>query len=182
MANKSSLPILGEFHFTFNFDKLNLPITALVIEKLDCDILVGIPFCKTKDIHIHLRAETISIGSTVNIPNGFRYLCGHANPHRMNDIKKVVTPSDYVEFKYKIYNSLMVRLRLSHIQAFASPNHGPSPRFPELLKVPYKSHISKMNLFRFTKAQHIAQIRPVIIPDESTTQTPSCEVLSIPKS
>ena len=37
-ADKSSLPVRWEVHFTLKFGNLNLPITALVIEKLDCDI------------------------------------------------------------------------------------------------------------------------------------------------
>ena len=66
-ADKSSLPILGKVHFTLNFGNLNLPITALVIEKLDCDILAGIPFCKTNDIHIHLKAETFLMVSKIHL-------------------------------------------------------------------------------------------------------------------
>ena len=106
-VDKYSLPVLGEVHFMLHFDNLNLPITALVIEKLDCDILAGIPFCKANDIHVHLKAETITIGSTVNIPYGFKDSSSHANIRRIdsillrNDIEKVVMPGDYEEFKCK---------------------------------------------------------------------------------
>ena len=50
------------------------------------------------------------------------------------------------------------------------------------MKVPYESQTSRMNLFRFKKLKHIAQIRPAIVPDESKSQIPSCESSSIPKS
>ena len=60
-ADKSSLAIKGEARFTLHFGRMDLPITALVLEKLDCNILAGIPFRKTNDIHIHLKSESISI-------------------------------------------------------------------------------------------------------------------------
>ena len=79
----------------------------------------------------------------------------------------------------KIYNSLMVRLRLSHIQVFPSPNYGLSPQLPELS--PQIPNV-KDEPVQIQEAQNIAQIWPAIIPEESITQTPSCEPPSIPKS
>jgi len=105
-ADKSNLPVHGEVHFTLNFGNLNLPITALVIEKLDCDILAGTPYCKFNDIHVHLKAETISISSTV-IPYGSKHSTDQSKIRRIdsvllrNDSEKVLMPGDYVEFKCK---------------------------------------------------------------------------------
>ena len=81
-----------------NFGNLNLAITALVTVKLDCDISADISFYKTNDIHVHLKAETISIGSTVNIPYGSKESSNHANIWRIdsvllcNDIEKLWFP------------------------------------------------------------------------------------------
>ena len=44
-----------------NFDGMVLPITALVIDNLDCDIHAGVPFCKHNDIEVHLKREEISV-------------------------------------------------------------------------------------------------------------------------
>ena len=126
---------------------------------MDCDILAGIPFCKTNDIHVHLKVEAISIGSTVNVPYGFKDASSHANIRRIdsvllrNDIEKVVMPGDYVEFKCKDLQQFDDEAAIEPHSSFSESrsDHGPRPRFPELLKVPYESKTSKMNLFRFKK-------------------------------
>ena len=97
-ADISSLLVLGKVHFMLNFGNLNLAITALVTVKLDCDISADISFYKANDIHVHLTAETISIGSTVNIPYGSKESSNHANICRIdsvllcNDIEKLWFP------------------------------------------------------------------------------------------
>ena len=107
-ADKSNLPVLGELHFTLNFGNLDLPITALVVERLDCDILAGIPFYKTNDIYVHLKAETISIGNST-IPYGNRGRDVSNTRLRQirrinatllrNDSEKIFMPGEYIEFK-----------------------------------------------------------------------------------
>ena len=105
-ADKSNLPVLGEVHFTMNFGNHDLPITALIIEKLDCDILAGIPFCKYNDIHVHLKAENISINTTV-IPYGSKRSPTNPKIRRVNSIllrnnsEKVLMPGDFLEFEDK---------------------------------------------------------------------------------
>ena len=57
--------------------------------------------------YISEQTETISIGSTINIPCGFKYSSSHANIRRLgyvllcNDIRKVVMAGDYAECKCK---------------------------------------------------------------------------------
>ena len=63
-ADKNSLNVKGEIQLTLTFGKLKLPITALVLNTNDCDILAGAPFGKEHDVHVHLKAETITIGGT----------------------------------------------------------------------------------------------------------------------
>ena len=59
--DKSPLGVRGEVKLNLNFGELTLPITALVVDSLDCDILSGIPFCRENDIEIHLKSEEISV-------------------------------------------------------------------------------------------------------------------------
>ena len=56
-ADKSLLHIRGETKFTLNFRSMDLPITAIVIDSLDCDVLAGIPFRKENDVQVHLKEE-----------------------------------------------------------------------------------------------------------------------------
>ena len=50
-ADKSQLDVKDEVHITLNFAGMDLPITALVLDKLDCVILSGISFCKINYIN-----------------------------------------------------------------------------------------------------------------------------------
>ena len=68
-ADKSLLHIRGEAKFTLNFGSMDLPITAIVIDSLDCDVLAGIPFCKENDVQVHLKEVLITINSLC-IPYG----------------------------------------------------------------------------------------------------------------
>ena len=49
---------------TLNFSSISLPLTALIIDSLDCDVLASVPFCKENDIQVHLKDEKISIGNS----------------------------------------------------------------------------------------------------------------------
>ena len=171
-ADKSNLPVLGEVHFTMNFGDHNLPITALVIEKLDCDILAGIPFCKHNDIHVHLKAETISINTTV-IPYGSKHSPQHPKIRRVNSVllrnnsEKVLMPGEYLEFEDKsllqfdgevaIEPHLIQPTSNSWIQPTISRVIDGTLRIPNLTSEP----------IQISKSQHVAQIRPIIDPDET---------------
>ena len=71
-AGKSQLDIEGEVHLTLQYGDLELPLSALVIDKLDCDVLCGIPFCKVNDVIVYTKDEVISVrGKT--IPYGSKH-------------------------------------------------------------------------------------------------------------
>ena len=155
-----------------NFGNHDLPITALVIEKLDCDILAGIPFCKHNDIHVHLKAETISINTTV-IPYGSKHSPKNPRIRRVNSVllrnnsEKVLMPGDFLEFEDK--NLLEfdgeVAIELHQIQPTSDSWIQPTIsrvidgtlRIPNLTDKP----------IRIQKSQHVAQIRPAIDPEET---------------
>ena len=79
-----------------------LPITALVLDKLDCDILAGIPFCKVNDIQVHLKSDFISIRN-IKIPYGARDAGKSFDINRAesfivrNDTAKVILPGEFVD-------------------------------------------------------------------------------------
>ena len=82
-ADKSRLPILGEVYFALNFRNIDLPMTALVLEKLNCDSLAGIPFSKANDIQVHLKSGFIS-NEDARIPYGAKQsITNQANVRRV---------------------------------------------------------------------------------------------------
>ena len=64
-VDKSPLKLLGEVKFVLSFKDFDLPIEALVTNSLDCDILAGVPFCKSNNIDVHMGSEDISINVLV---------------------------------------------------------------------------------------------------------------------
>ena len=59
--DKSPLRLLDEVKFVLSFRGFDLPVEALVTNSLDCDLLAGVPFCKSNNIDVHMGSETISI-------------------------------------------------------------------------------------------------------------------------
>ena len=102
-ADKNRLNVEDEIELILNFGELMLPITALVLDKLDCDILAGIPFCKVNDIQIHSKSECICIGD-MKIPYGARskeasnIYCAESYILR-NDTAKVILPGEFLEIQ-----------------------------------------------------------------------------------
>ena len=147
-----------------------------------------IPFCKTNDIHIHLKVETISIGSTVNIPYGFADSSSHANIRRIdsillrNDIEKVLISGDYVEFKCKDLQQFDGEVATEPHSSFSKSKSWVEPTISRVIEGTLRIPNLKDEPVQIQKAQHIPQIRPIIIPEEPTNQTPSCEPPSIPKN
>ena len=85
-----------------------LPIDALVMETLDCDILVGIPFCK--DIKVHLKKGEISIRG-IRIPYGAKISDDHtiyaAESFLLrNDSAKVIFPGEFLELHSSILDHI----------------------------------------------------------------------------
>ena len=96
--------IHGEVHITLNYEDLDLPLTALVIDNNDCDILVGVPFCTQNDIIPLMRKKQVSIGGRI-----YHYGNSSKKPSVQdiykvdsfllrNESAKVVLPGDYFEY------------------------------------------------------------------------------------
>ena len=129
---------------TLQFAGINLPVTALVLDKLDCDILAGIPFCKSNDIQIHMKSESISIGD-IKIPYGARDI---VKPFIINRAESVIVRND----------SAKVIMPGEYVASIARVIQG-SVRIPNLTNEPVS----------ITKSQHLAQIRRVVTPSQLRT-------------
>ena len=67
--DKLNLKVSGEVKFTLKCGDTELPIDGSVNDKLDCDILAGVPFYKANNIELHLKEEEITINGK-RIPYG----------------------------------------------------------------------------------------------------------------
>ena len=85
-ANKKPIELQGEVHLTIQFDDMNLPLSALVVEKLDCDILGGVPFGIDHDVNIYLKEKAFSI-------HGRKYPYGAQTPIPVQNIYRVESTS-----------------------------------------------------------------------------------------
>ena len=54
-AFKSPISVQGEVQFDLQFGDIVMPISGLVMDNLDCNILAGVPFCKENKIDVHLQ-------------------------------------------------------------------------------------------------------------------------------
>ena len=105
-ADKKPLDVQGEVHITLHFNGIDLPLTALVIDKLDCDVLAGIPFMKVNKIMIDFESELICLRqlkiaygarsrqevSSIRIAESFIL---------KNDSAQVVMPGEFIEVHSK---------------------------------------------------------------------------------
>ena len=173
-ADKSQLDVRGEVHMTLQLAGINLPVTALVLDKLDCDILAGIPFCKSNDIQIHMKSESISI-SDIKIPYGARdivkpFIINRAESVIVrNDSAKVIMPGEYIEIYADELKSFDGEVAIEpHTE---SPLSGQWP-IPSITRV-IQGSVRIPNLTNepvsITKSQHLAQIRRVVTPSQLRT-------------
>ena len=102
--SKTTLNIHGEVHITLNYEDKSLPLTALVIDNDDCDILVGVPFCTQNEVVPLMSKRQVMIGESV-----YHYGNSAKRPsvHKVymvdsflirNKSAKVVLPGDYLEY------------------------------------------------------------------------------------
>ena len=102
-VDKSSLNLQGEVSINIQFGNMNLPITALVVTSLDCDILGGVPFCRENDIGVHLKDEEFSLhGKRLSYgakPKQVQNIFRVESVLLRNDTDKVVMPGEFIEFE-----------------------------------------------------------------------------------
>ena len=91
---------------TLNFAGMDLPITALALEKLDCDILADIPFCKISVVVVHLKDENITT-KDLGFPYGVKDVGGQ---HDIKILKNL----------YKELNRLLSTMTLPRLLCLVS--------------------------------------------------------------
>ena len=146
-----------------------LPIDALVMETLDCDILVGLPFCKDNDVEVHLKKDEISIRGT-RIPYGAKISANHtiyaAESFLLcNDSAKVLFPGEFLELHSDSLSGYNGEISIE--PRFDSPNNGewPEPTVSRVIQETIRIPNSSTSPIQLSKSQHFAQICRVITPN-----------------
>ena len=172
-VDRSSIVIQGEIHITLSYGNLQLPIDALVVDSMDCDILVGVPFCKENDITVHLKQDQISIQG-IRIPYGAKPSIQH-DIYRTesyllrNNSSKVLFPGEFLEIQSDNlvgYNSeIAIEPRID------SPLEGnwPAPSVSRVIDSTIRIPNLSNKPIKLSKSQHIAQIRQVQTPNLIST-------------
>ena len=100
--DKSHISLHGEVYITWNFDGMELPIYALIVNHLDGDILAGVVlFCKENNVH--LRHEVISINNKHFAYGTSKQQLSKHEIYQVesmvlwNSSKKVVMPGEFIE-------------------------------------------------------------------------------------
>ena len=158
---------------TLQLAGINLPVTALVLDKLDCDILAGIPFCKSNDIQIHMKSKSISIGD-IKIPYGARDIVKPFIINRAESVivrNEVIMPGEYVEIYADADELKSFDGEVAIEPRTESPLSGQWP-IPSITRV-IQGSVRIPNLTNepvsITKSQHLAQIRCVVTPSQLRT-------------
>ena len=101
---KTSLVVHGEAHIDLSFEDQTLPVTALVVDIHDCDILVGVPFCAQHNVVPLMKKQQVLIngsvyhyGKSARRPSVHDILKVDSFVLR-NDRAKVILPGDFYEF------------------------------------------------------------------------------------
>ena len=89
---------------------------------------------------------------------------------------------DYVEFKYKDLQQFDGEVAIEPHSSFSKFKSWVEPTISRVIEGTLGIPNLKDEPVQIQKAQHIAQIRPIIIPKEPANQAPSCEPPSIPKN
>ena len=186
--DKSPLKLLGEVKFVLSFRDFDLPIEALVTNSLDCDILAGVPFCKSNNIDVHMGSEAISINGS-RIPYG-------SKPTSVQDIFRVNTssilrpssttviyPGDYLEIND--CNTKNYEGEVAIEPRTDSPLKGtwPKPSLSRVIGGSVRLQNDTNEPVLVSKAQHLATIRKVTTPSpalmkSSNNSSPSTKTKS----
>ena len=171
-ADKSPLVISGEVKLNLQFGDISLPVSALVMDKLDCDILAGVPFCKENDITVHLKDEKLAIHS-IKIKYGQKSasICHEiyrSESFLIRNVKvKALLPGDYMEFEsedLKGYNGEIAIEPHNHAKKKTWPNHVLSRVIQGRIRIANSSE----EVVLLSKSEHVAKIRRVTIPKYTT--------------
>lgn len=183
-VDRSTIPIQGEIHISLSYGGMSLPIDALVVDTLDSDILIGVPFCKENDVTVHLKHDYISI-QDMKIPYGTK----STRPRVLrtesfllrNESSKVLFPGEFLEIECKRMYECEEEVVI--IPRTDSPLNGtwPAPTISRVINNVIRIPNDTLEPIKLSKAQHVAQIREISTQDECVTTTPSSS-LPLPRT
>lgn len=182
------LDVVGEVHCTLSRGDMTLFLDALVVVKLDTDVLGGGPFMFTNDIGTRPKLFQIIIAGSEIVHYGSsaepRVSVRRAQAVLVRSPSKstVVMPGDYVDLKMPpeadpdCVWALEPRLD-SPLNKCLAETTWPSPQ--EIVAVGRTLRLTNdtKDLIRLKKSEHVCQIRPVVsvsdIPDTDVSTCPS---------
>ena len=171
--DKTPLNLLGEAKFKLSFGDYELPIEALVTEALDCDILAGVPFCKSNNIDVHLGAEEISLNQK-RIPYGSRPNSIQHDIYRVqstvlrNDSTSVVYPGEYLEIHNQAISHYEGEVAIEPRTDSPANGNWPPPTISRVINGTVRIPNETNSPVYVSKSQHIATIRRVTTPTPPT--------------
>ena len=165
-VNKTPINVLGEVHFVLHFDGIDYPMSALIVDNLDSDILAGTPFCKQHDVTLFLGQEKFALGQR-------EYAYGARSdppPNEIyqaqsivlrNPINQVVLPGEYAEFHSDDLDPYDGEVAVE--PRFDSPNNGswPEPNITRVIAGSIRIPNNTSEPVHLKRQQHFAQIRRV---------------------
>jgi hypothetical protein len=170
-VDKSPIGVRGEVHITLSFANSELPITALVMDSLDCDILAGVPFCKENDVEVHLKGEEITLHD-IRIPYRSKPKSTVHEIYRSESFilrnenaSKVILPGEFVEIHCKFPKSFEGEVAIE--PRSDSPHNGewPEPEITRVIQSTIRIPNNRSEPVALSRLQHFAQIRRVFTPD-----------------
>ena len=174
--DKTPLNLLGEAKFKLSFGDNELPIEALVTDSLDCDILAGVPFCKSNNIDVHLGSEEISLNQK-RIPYGSKPDSIQHDIYRVqstvlrNDSKAVVYPGEFLEINNPSISNYEGEIAIEPRTDSPANGSWPPPTISRVINGTVRIPNETNSPVYVSKSQHIATIRRVTTPPPVTSAT-----------
>ena len=181
---KTSLVIHGEVHISLSYENQSLPLTALVIDSQDCDILVGVPFCKQNDVIPLMKKEQVMIGGSI-----YHYGKSAKRPsvHEIfkvdsfilrNSCAKVVLPGDFYEFSSTDLDSFNGEVVIEPHTDSPLKGNWPTPTVSRVIQGTVRLQNDLNEPIPISKSQHLALVRRMTEPGECAPKAES----SVPQS
>ena len=167
--DKTPVPVLGEVHITISYAHLNLPLSALVVDVLDTDVLLGVPFCEDNDV-------TVSLGKKIVDIKGYRISYGQKGKDKggkgatilRNTVSAVVYPGEFLEVECKDTSGLCDGDEVSIEPHVDSPCDGlwPTPVVSRVVNNAVRIPNNSDTMIRVSRSQHVGVARRLISPEE----------------
>ena len=168
-VDKSPISLSGEVRINLEFGELELPISALVVEKLDSDILAGVPWCKEHKVVVDFSKEVVQI-KNITIRYGEKITGPQHDIYSVesfiirNDSKKVLLPGDYFELESEDLKGYEGEIAIEPFQQDKEKSWPPHS-MSRVIQGKVRIANATKELVHISKSEHIAKIRRVIVPE-----------------